>query len=153
MKNKRLYFGIGIFFICVATVNYQMPWRRFAREPPSFHTALARTCKQLLEQEDFFDTNHVPAETRLVVPYPRKVTLESRNVNFTDRLFRYSPNEVTVSRNRVHILCYRGRLGFGVGVEFFPFRGNRWEVRMSVVEGGVYLLWEGESGDLEKKGD
>jgi hypothetical protein len=109
------------------------------RSPPSFYVELVTTCKQLIERENLLDTT---ATNKTSIPWGTDgtVTIDARDVNFSDRMQGCSPRRVTVGRNGV-LIEFKRR--FVVWVYFLPFRGNKWEVTLGS-EGGPALLWEGE---------
>jgi len=91
------------------------------------------------------DTNGIPTEVYIGELSSKVVRIDTRSVNFSDRISRYSPCQIFVWRNWIYVLFYNR---FWVWIRFFPI-DNRWKVVADSPEfSGSYLLWEGDDDDL-----
>ena len=165
--EKTLIWGsimvIGfVVFVWIAISVEDIPWRRFRREPPSTYIELARTCKSLLEQNGLFDTNSTAAidswylkngymslsvtkgiSTEVYVDEisSKTIRLDPQMVSFSERMRRYSPRRVILSRNYVFIACKSRDIA--VRVRFSQVL-NKWSVTLRVSDmNETCLLWEG----------
>jgi len=147
--NRWLVYIMGFLFVGVIISNYLSPWNRFRREPSSTYVELARTCKDLLKQNDLCETNNIFTDPGRYELFKKGVRVKPQNVNFSGRMSKYSLREIIVYTNRVFILHSAGKMGgFCVWTEFLPV-DDRWQVEMVVPEAArSYLLWEGDDSEL-----